>query len=798
MPDLATTSGAERAPLQICTIVAQNYLPFVRVLASSVRAHGGRLSVFLVDDEEATSGGEESFDLLTRDDLGIDPVEYRRMAAIYDITEFATAVKPWVLSALLARGSDSAVYLDPDIAVLSPLDELDELIATEGIVLTPHAPHGFPRDGRFPEERSILAAGIYNLGFVAVGQQAMPFLEWWKERLRRHCVNDVTDMHFVDQRWVDFVPGMFDHAILRHEGYNVAYWNLHGRTLKAGDDGYAVDGSPLRFFHFSGYSPDAPHLLSKHQLGRPRVLLSDSAVLRELCDWYRQQLLASGWAGRATSYGWAALADGTPLDARMRRLYRTALLDAETDGTPEPPSPFAEDGGAAFRAWMREPVHPPLRPIVSRYLKDVWQEIPAFRTSSPTLLREGAYRFLEWLRVHGDTTDLPQAMLPDPADVDRSLPPLEPVPGRGFVVLQPERGALPRPSGWTAISPGGQRCELIRFNRGMDACDGTPNYLASDVTILQTLPVEGMHLALVDDLDLFSTRRIAGLWHWSIDGFSPDLHNAFAPLDEVWVPSSFSLRAVASRALRPIRLFTLPVARVAPRVGDPDFEGAATTFVCPIELGPEIDALEASGGTSTVEAYRAAFEPGDGAKLVVAVQGIDHSVALETLRDAAFDRPDIVVRPVEEDELLSLVATGDATVSLHRSTAFSMPLATAMACGKAVIATGYGGNTDYMTAENAFLVPIRLAPRPRHAGSRWAQPDLTAATRMLRTVATGAPEVHGRAAQAQADLAERHSVLQAMASLKERLAELRAGPIRRDIAWFTRLLAPDPRTLPPH
>ena len=36
---------------------------------------------------------------------------------------------------------------------------------------------------------------------------------------------------FTDQRWVDFVPSLFDHLILKDPGCNVAYWNLHGREL---------------------------------------------------------------------------------------------------------------------------------------------------------------------------------------------------------------------------------------------------------------------------------------------------------------------------------------------------------------------------------------------------------------------------------------------------------------------------------------------------------------------------------------------------------------------------------------
>ena len=47
------------------------------------------------------------------------------MAVIYHVLELSTAVKPWLLRWVLARsGGDGALYLDPDMLVLEPLDEL--------------------------------------------------------------------------------------------------------------------------------------------------------------------------------------------------------------------------------------------------------------------------------------------------------------------------------------------------------------------------------------------------------------------------------------------------------------------------------------------------------------------------------------------------------------------------------------------------------------------------------------------------------------------------------------------------
>ncbi len=137
---------------------------------------------------------------------------------------------------------------------------------------------------------------------------------------------------FTDQRWVDFVPSFFDHHILKDPGYNVAYWNLHGREVFNDGDRYLVNGVPLRFFHFSGFDARKPWLLSKHQGERPRVLLSERPALAQLCRDYLARLEAAGiLAEHKPPYGWnvlpwrhshhdadAAAVSGAPSSARSR------------------------------------------------------------------------------------------------------------------------------------------------------------------------------------------------------------------------------------------------------------------------------------------------------------------------------------------------------------------------------------------------------------------------------------------------------------------------------------------------
>ncbi|HTD49200.1 MAG TPA: FkbM family methyltransferase, partial [Acidimicrobiia bacterium] len=230
--------------MRFCTVVARNYLAYARVLAASLHKMSGdaALSVLLLDDVDgAVDGSGEPFEILRPADLDIEPREFHHMAMIYDILELSTALKPWLLQRLLDH--DAAVcYLDPDIEVFGSLAPIESLARRHSIVLTPHTTTPLPRDGLLPSEKTIRLAGVFNLGFIAVSREADSFLSWWAARLRRECLIAFEEGLFVDQRWVDFVPSYFDHAIISDQGYNVAYWNLFERELKLGVDGYEVNG----------------------------------------------------------------------------------------------------------------------------------------------------------------------------------------------------------------------------------------------------------------------------------------------------------------------------------------------------------------------------------------------------------------------------------------------------------------------------------------------------------------------------------------------------------------------------
>jgi SAM-dependent methyltransferase/glycosyltransferase involved in cell wall biosynthesis len=293
--------------VNVCTIVAKNYLAHARVLALSLREQhpDSELTVLVLDDVEGyVDPVDEPYRLWGPQDIDCEP--FAQMVTRYSVIELSTAVKPWLLRRLLAE-QDHAVYLDPDIRVMAPLDEVRELAVEHGIVLTPHNLTPIPRDGNYPSEESILIAGAYNLGFIALGRSTATdeLLDWWSERLETDCVVDPPSGRFVDQKWIDLVPGIWPQThLLRDPTYNIAYWNLHARRLEGNGDGrLTVDGRPVRFLHFSGYDPKRPEELSKHQ---NRIRLDARPDVRRVCDSYGALLLRQGFEETTTwPYGLA-------------------------------------------------------------------------------------------------------------------------------------------------------------------------------------------------------------------------------------------------------------------------------------------------------------------------------------------------------------------------------------------------------------------------------------------------------------------------------------------------------------
>lgn len=116
------------------------------------------------------------------------------------------------------------------------------------------------------------------------------------------------------------------------------------------------------------------------------------------------------------------------------------------------------------------------------------------------------------------------------------------------------------------------------------------------------------------------------------------------------------------------------------------------------------------------------------------------------------DRIVILDKRLPFPSLLGLIQAADALVSPHRGEGFGYMPAYALALGRPVIATDYGGSRDFLTAETAY--PVTWAPRavaPGEtilplAGAFWADIDVDALAEAMLSVAVDPSAAAGRAA----------------------------------------------------
>jgi glycosyltransferase involved in cell wall biosynthesis len=766
-----------------CTIVARNYIAQARVLAESFLANhpGATFSVLVIDGPALVAN--EPYELIEPAQLGIDENEYLRMAAIYELMELATAVKPWLLRQLLERG-EPVLYLDPDVEVFAPLDEAGELADRHGIVLTPHIAKTVPHESRELVHRTVLHSGIYNLGFVAVSQAAVPFLRWWEQRLRRDCVVAQEEGFFVDQRWADFVPAMFEPYILRDPGWNVAWWNLGHRSLRQVADHYKVDGKTLVFFHYSGYDPHKPHLLSKFLGDEPPILLSEEPTLRQLCDGYAAKLTDADLEVFSDQpYGFDSFGAGIRLDRRMRQLYRRALIESEDNGAPEPPNPFS-NGGHEFLAWLNEPDDPVGDAVdVSRYLQKVRLEDSELSDRFHDVRWVSADDYLEWARLHGwRDSRIPRELRGASSDGTQTEP--EPPTEHGINVVGYLRAEL-------GI---GEAARM--FLRGIEtagiphttlAYDKTSSRQAHEITALPTwMPRYDTNLICVNadrvpsftyDVGpkFFRDRYSIGVWFWELSTFPELMHDAFDAVQEIWVASDFIRASIAAKTDLPVLTVPLPVVtREDPGKPPPYAANNRFMFLFSFDF---FSGFDRKNPLAVVAAFQKAFEPDEGPILVVkSINGDKKLRDLERLRYAARRRPDIVVvdEYVTATEKDALAARCDCYVSLHRSEGFGLTMAEAMTRGKPVIATAYSGNLEFMDNDNSYLVPFELSEtrassEPYPSGLEWAEPDVDEAARLMRHVYENPEEARKKGAMGKMRIRKEHSPQRTAEFIGERL-----------------------------
>ena len=785
-----TANNSKRA---IVTICSGNYFPYARILLSSLQTYHPEASLFLclADKPNKVELKLPKVEIIPAEHLNIP--NFDDFAFRYDIMEFNTAVKPFVMQWLIEdRGFEEVVYLDPDIELFAPMNPVFEAFADgANFVLTPHITQ--PAEIDYPDDVVIMKAGIYNLGFIGVKSSAdgISFLHWWGRRLRFQCLNQQDQGIFVDQKFVDLLPAFHDHvAIVRDRTLNVAYWNLHQRELTKSDATWLVNGEPLSFFHFSGISVGQPTRLSKHS---PYFNGNLDPALQEIVSQYINKLLKFDYGVEVyPGYGFGKFDNGVAISDVMRRCYRD-LQELWLD------NPFE-----TFLNYLNQPTTESLHSspwLITNLMYYIWLQRPDLQLAFNLQQHESRFNYCNWF--------IESAAREYQIDSYFTIPVVENISQHyarqiDVVNLPNNVSVIGYLKAETGVGQAGRMVASSLQDAGIDikGYNVTLNVMArqADTEIdslltdkinspIQIYNINADQLGLVRNHLKKKTKNAAykiNMPFWELSNFPPAWVNNYNGINEIWAASRF-IQATLQKAL-PVPVLWMPPAVTLTQFITRDrdyFKLPENTFLFHYNFDFSSFATR-KNPQAAIKAYRLAFRNYNtdvDTALVIKTRGYDpEGKALAQLQEFTSDEPDIYIinQELAYDETLALMNCCDCYISLHRSEGFGYTPAEAMLLQKPVIATNYSGTKDFINQDTGFPVNYKLIPvgeneYPFWQNQVWAEPDINHAAWIMRQIIADETQTKKIAQQGKAKILNDYSLEAIGTRYKQRLAQLLAA-----------------------
>lgn len=307
-----------------------------------------------------------------------------------------------------------------------------------------------------------------------------------------------------------------------------------------------------------------------------------------------------------------------------------------------------------------------------------------------------------------------------------------------------------------------------------------------DVAIVHLNP-DSWHLLTEDQLGAVArARRRIGYWVWEMGHLPPAWRRNFGAVDRIWAPSRYCAELFAEQGSAPVDI----VPHVVP-VAEPvalDRASVLARICLPADRRTILYVFDGSSylvrknPAALVRAFSASGLAARGWSLVLKTKHLhdrpEEGDAFRALADAT-DGVVLIDRAMAAEELAELVALADIYASPHCSEGFGLTIAEAMAAGKPVVATDFGGSRDFLDATVGWPVKAhswRLDQDFGHytEGGEWGRIDEPA---LAATLAAAAAEVdagnHQRGDRARARIGEMLSYEAVAADIDRSLAALR-------------------------
>lgn len=250
-------------------------------------------------------------------------------------------------------------------------------------------------------------------------------------------------------------------------------------------------------------------------------------------------------------------------------------------------------------------------------------------------------------------------------------------------------------------------------------------------------------------------------------------------MDEIWVPSEFNRQTFAASGVEKEKIVVIPGA-VDANFFDPSKHGelplpnkATVNFLSVFEWSSR------KGWDVLLAAYLQEFSADDdvclylrtylmnkpeGDSTVEIWRRIKEFAATLKLGAKAWPRIELLANQVASADLPALYKAVDCLVAPSRGEGWGRPQHEAMMMGTPVIATGWSGNTEFMTADNSYLIDYELetidSPEPElwhYKGHRWARASVPHLRELMRKVFANPEERRAKGPKARADMLAKFS-----------------------------------------
>ncbi len=672
---------------------------------------------------------------------------------------------------------------------------LEPLRDGASFVLTPHL--CAPAEGAaFPDDIGIMRAGTYNLGFLGVRacDESDEVLAWWARRLEYQCLNEQEAGFFVDQKFIDLLPGFAGNArILRDPTVNIAYWNLSQRDLAMAGDGWTVDGLPLGFYHFSGFDPARTDRLAKYTLAfRDEAI---SPALGRLMRQYAEQLQANRHGSiPAGLYAYGRFASGRRIPLLARKMFRERQVVWSGD-------PFETYESYALAPmpgqWAGSSSAIVTNIMAFLHGRETWLS-HSFDLAQP----DGVTGYVDWFVKHGEpyleyaglTEPVAERLGRRPGAATRPVPPRQrddeaDINVVGYLKAALGLGEAGRLTLRTLVHAGlrarGLEITLNSNSKRTDtSCDHLLGPEADGRFQLFNVNCDQLTQVIADAgarLRPDAYRIMMPFWELS------NLPDAWLPaidaVDELWAPTRFIQTLLVKQTGKPVLRMPLALDFARPaRVDRRRFRLPERAFLFFFAFD-HFSFIERKNPLAVIAAFKRAFREGGHqgpARLVLKTLNADAAPESgSAMRDLVREDPDIILieQLLTREETLALIAACDAVVTLHRSEGLGLLVAEAMVLGKPVISTDYSATTELVTPQTGWpvdcrLVPVQAGAYPFHEGQVWADVDIDHAAWQMRHVASDPAEVARRTAAASALIVREHGIDAVARRQLERLRKL--------------------------